>query len=101
MGIITERDVLRIQVSREEPLEMVRVVDVLSRQLVTARPEDHIIFAMLLMTRHEIRHLPIFECEKLCGLVSIGDIVKAHHDELESENYFMRSYIRGGEPVVT
>jgi hypothetical protein len=28
-------------------------------------------------------------------MISIGDTVKAHHDQLEMENYYMRSYIQG------
>jgi hypothetical protein len=31
----------------------------------------------------------------LFGVISIGDILKAHHDQLEVENFFMTSYIRG------
>ena len=67
----------------------------MSRELVTAQLDDHIILAMVLMTKHYVRHLPVVECGDLCGLISIGDIVGAHHDELELENHYLRSYIRG------
>ena len=54
------------------------------------------------MTEHRIRHLPLMVDERLCGIVSIGDIVKAHHDQLEQDNNFMRSYIQGeGGEVAT
>lgn len=95
LGIITERDILRAQASHRAPLEKLLVATVTSTELVTAHPDDHIMVAMRLMTTHRIRHLPVFRGKELCGIVSIGDIVKAHHDELESDNHYMRSYIRG------
>jgi CBS-domain-containing membrane protein len=68
----------------------------MSRDLITAQAHDDITVAMRLMTTHRVRHLPVIEGETLYGIVSIGDIVKAHHDELESENYLMLNYIQGG-----
>ncbi|MCI0493264.1 MAG: CBS domain-containing protein [Planctomycetes bacterium] len=94
-GIITERDMLRTQNAHRETFGKLRVAEVMSKNLITASPEDHIETAMGLMTEHRIRHLPIL-CEgQLCGIVSIGDIVKAQHSELERENNAMRSYIQG------
>ena len=95
IGIITERDVLRSIANRAEPLVGVRVADAMSADLVTADPDDSIQHAMRLMTSRRIRHLPITSDGQLQGIVSIGDIVKSHHDQLEMENHFMCRYIRG------
>jgi CBS domain-containing protein len=95
LGIITERDILRAQAAHRAPLEKLTVASVMSTRLVTAAPEDHILEAMRLMTHYRIRHLPIVVGEQLFGVISIGDIVKAHHDELEMENHYMKSYIQG------
>lgn len=96
LGIITERDILRAQAARRAPLEQLRVAACMSRELITAQPDDDITVAMRLMTTHRVRHLPVIHGEELYGIVSIGDIVKAHHHELEMENHHMRSYIQGG-----
>lgn len=102
IGIITERDILRAQAAHEAPLEQLRVASVMTSHLITAAPDDPIEHAMRLMTEHRVRHLPVVQDGRLCGLVSIGDIVKAHHDLLEMENYYMRSYIRGeGAEIAT
>lgn len=100
LGIITERDILRAQAAHRAPLAQLRVAMCMSRELITAQPEDDITVAMGLMTTHRVRHLPVVRGEELHGIVSIGDIVKAHHDELESDNYHMRSYIQGGTSSV-
>jgi CBS domain-containing protein len=102
LGIITERDILRAQATHRESLEKLRVDVVMTRALITADVEDDIRVAMRLMTTHRIRHLPVIHEQTLFGIVSIGDIVKAHHDQLEVENHYMRSYIQGeGAEVAT
>jgi CBS domain-containing protein len=102
LGIITERDILRALAAHRAPLEQLRVGTCMSRELIIAGPDDDITVAMWLMTMHRVRHLPVIHHNQLHGIVSIGDIVKAHHDELERENYLMDSYIQGGgSSVVT
>ena len=101
LGIITERDILKAQAANRVPLADLRVAKFMSSALVTAGPDDDITVAMGLMTTHRIRHLPVVEGGELFGLLSIGDIVKAQHDELEMENHHMRSYIQGGGSVAT
>ncbi|MCA9174556.1 MAG: CBS domain-containing protein [Planctomycetales bacterium] len=95
VGIITERDVLRTCAQHDEPLESIPVEARMTRELVTARPEAPISEVMGLLTRRRIRHLPVVEGDKLVGIVSIGDIVKAQHDLLTMENHYLKEYLMG------
>jgi CBS domain-containing protein len=95
LGIVTERDILRAHAAHWAPLDHLPVAEVMSRRLVTAQPDHHIMLAMQLMTKHRVRHLPVVQSDELCGLVSIGDIVKAFHDELEVENHCLLDFIQG------
>ncbi len=96
LGIITERDVLKAQAGNRVPLQQLPVAKFMTSTLISARPDDDVTVAMGLMTTHRIRHLPVIDDDRLHGLVSIGDVVKAQHDELMMENHHMRSYIQGG-----
>lgn len=96
LGIITERDVLKAQAANRVPLTQLPIERFMTRKLITAGPDDDITVAMRLMTTHRVRHLPVLEGGRLYGMLSIGDVVKAQHDELVMENHHMRSYIQGG-----
>jgi signal-transduction protein with cAMP-binding, CBS, and nucleotidyltransferase domain len=47
------------------------------------------------MTRTRNRHVPVVQDGKLCGLVSIGDVVKHLVEEVELESRVMRDYVGG------
>jgi CBS domain-containing protein len=93
VGIITERDILRACAAHRGPLDQLHVKDSMTTELVTASPEDSVEDTMGLMTQHRKRHLPILSDNKLVGLISIGDVVKAQHDSLSMENHFLKTYI--------
>jgi signal-transduction protein with cAMP-binding, CBS, and nucleotidyltransferase domain len=45
------------------------------------------------MTRGRFRHVPVTAEGVLIGIVSIGDVVKHHVNEIESEHRALREYI--------
>ena len=93
VGIITERDLLRVSATDGQDLESTPVSEVMTGNLVTATPDDSINQTMGLLTEQRIRHLPILEDDKLVGLISIGDVVKAQYAELTIENHYLKNYI--------
>ncbi len=95
VGIITERDLLHSWAQGNEDLAAVQVKAVMTAELFTGSPGDPVEKVMGLMTAKRIRHLPILTEGKLAGLVSIGDVVKAHLNHLAVENKFMKDYIQG------
>jgi CBS domain-containing protein len=93
VGIVTERDVLRSCAESRGPLDFVQVSERMSVEPITARLDDEVAGLMGVMTERRIRHLPVVEQGRLCGLVSIGDVVKAHHNEICQENHYLKTYI--------
>ena len=94
VGIITERDILRASAATRGPLEFVRVDERMTRCPVVASLNDEVEDVMCVMTERRIRHLPVVEGGRLVGIISIGDTVKAQHDELCRENHYLKSYIQ-------
>jgi CBS domain-containing protein len=94
VGIITERDLLRCSAAGNYNLDGLTVAEIMTTRLITAKPGDTVAELMGVMTTHRIRHVPIMSGERLVGMVSIGDLLKAQHDYLMAENQFMREYIQ-------
>lgn len=94
IGVISERDIVR-NVARigAEALKC-SVGEVMTRKVVTARPNETLESAMDLMTDRRIRHLPVVEGGRLLGVVSIGDLVKWRIAEAHAEIEAVRSFIQ-------
>lgn len=95
VGILTERDVLRLTATAPGTLDHVTVAAAMSKPLVTGAATDDMLDVMGLMTRRRIRHLPILDGGRLTGIVSIGDLVNACRLAAEEENKHLRQYIHG------
>ncbi len=76
VGIVTERDIAyKIMAEGKDP--STKVEEVMSRDLKTMGPERSLQDAAKLMAAHVIRHLPVVEGERLVGILTIEDIMKA------------------------
>jgi CBS domain-containing protein len=96
VGIITERDVLRL-CSRDDPKIILglKVREVMTHDLVISVLDDTLDYVMRVMTERRIRHLPVVEGRRLVAIVSIGDVVKAQYEEQETEIRYLRDYVNG------
>lgn len=98
VGIVSERDVLRLLVQSPVNLATMRIVDHMTKVVVTATLANTIDQALAVMSEHRIRHLPIVENGILLGMVSQGDLVKARLDEAEFDVKQLASYVSGRYP---
>jgi CBS domain-containing protein len=92
-GIISERDVLRECQHHGAELGQRRVGAVMTRDLVVCGGDDDIDHAMSVMTARRIRHLPVMDGDRVAGMISIGDLVKATIEQTNGENRFLKEYI--------
>jgi CBS domain-containing protein len=93
-GILSERDVVRALA-----LESVRalaqpIATYMTRAVATCTEQDTVEALMEMMTKGRFRHVPVLDASgKLCGLISIGDVVKAHIEETTREASNLREFI--------
>jgi CBS domain-containing protein len=95
VGIVSERDVVRRLHAGGAGLLGTRVADIMTPGVTTCAPTDMVADLAKVMTTGRFRHLPVVVDGELVGIVSIGDLVKARIDLLESEREQLQSYIAG------
>jgi CBS domain-containing protein len=76
-GIISERDYARKVILRGRASKSTTVGEIMTAPVITAPSRLTIEEGMAVMTERRIRHLPIVDAGRLCGMVSVGDLVKA------------------------
>jgi CBS domain-containing protein len=96
VGIVSERDVVRRLHAEGPDLLGRRVADLMTTSITTCAPGDAVADQARIMTERRFRHMPVLDDGALVGIVSIGDLVKARIDLLESEREQLQSYIAAG-----
>jgi CBS domain-containing protein len=95
LGILTERDVLRLADRDASDLATLPIHSAMTREVIVGSPDDEVPQVMDVMTANRVRHLPIVKDGTLHGLISIGDVVSALRWSVESENQHLRDYVQG------
>ncbi len=76
LGIVTERDYSRkIALENKNSVETM-VTDIMTSDLPSVGPLDTIEECMQLMTNNNIRYLPVFDHDRISGIISMSDLVK-------------------------
>lgn len=93
-GIVSERDVVRHLHSSGTSVVDGPVHAIMTREVVTCEPSLSVEELEASMTEHRIRHVPVVVDGALTAIVSIGDIVKHHMDQLRHERDQLVGYIQ-------
>ena len=94
-GIVTERDYARKVILKGRSSDETPVSDIMSTGVISTSPDQTVNICMNVMTDKRIRHLPVVEGNKVIGLVSIGDLVKAIIADQQEEIEQLEHYISG------
>ncbi len=95
VGILSERDYARKIVLHSRSSANTPVRDIMTAQLITVTPAEAVERCLQLVTDKRIRHLPVIEDEKVVGVISIGDLVKAVIEYQREELDHLQQYIAG------
>ena len=93
LGIISERDYARKVVLQGKSSQTTPVGEIMTGELLRVGPKQSVEDCMALMTTAHIRPLPVFEDDKLVGIISIGDLVKATIEDQKFTIEQLESYI--------
>ena len=91
-GIITERDIMR-QVHQKADLDQVKVAEAMTKEVKVASPDADIEEVAFAMTEGRFRHMPVMDGDKLVGVVSIGDMVKANLHQVKRHMEHLMDYM--------
>lgn len=96
LGIISERDYRNKIILKGKASKETKVSEIMVDQVVCVQSSDNINLCMQLMTNKKIRHLPVMDEDKIVGVISIGDVVKAVIRSQKNEIDSLRDYITTG-----
>jgi CBS domain-containing protein len=90
LGILSERDVFRGLAMHGDAVFDLAAQDLMVRAMATCARGDDLQDVMAKMTKTRMRYLPVVENGRLCGIISIGDVVKSRLQEVKREANILR-----------
>ncbi len=93
VGIISERDLLRGVYQDYDDFKNKSVASLMSSNPLVAILDDEIDYIMKIMTKNQIRHMPVVDKEKIVGMISIRDVIKFQLQETEVKNRYLEEYL--------
>lgn len=94
LGLLTERDYARKVILKGKSSDETSVREIMTTDLPHIIPDNSVETCMHIMSENNIRYLPVFTGDQLCGIISINDLVTetilSHEETIEQ----LRSYIQ-------
>lgn len=82
IGVISERDIIRGIAMHGEGALAKHVRDLMTSDVITCTPTETVSEVMETFSRHRFHHLPVMDDGEIKGIISIGDVVKHHIEDL-------------------
>jgi len=93
LGVVSERDYARKVILQGRSSAQTAVHEIMSGTPLTVSPETDVFDCMRMCTDSRVRHLPVVEGDRVVGVISIGDLVKAVIDAQAEQIEQLQRYI--------
>ena len=94
-GILSERDIVRKLAETPGQTLPQSVADNMTTKVETCAPSDLLVSVLRRMNEGRFRHMPVVDDGRLCGMLTIGDVVNYRLNELEYEALQMKQMCVG------
>ena len=94
-GVFSERDLMRVCHQNEAGWGSKLVEEVMTPRVIMCQAGDTTDYVMNLMTQQRIRHVPVVGDGKICGIVTIGDLVKAQLKASQVQVQYLKDFLHG------
>lgn len=98
VGIITDSDLIKKVVAKNIKPSSVKVKRLMSKPLVTIKPEENVVDAVRKMKKNNIKRLPVVSEGKLVALISLSDVARTSPDMVDLLEYKLK--MKEMEPVI-
>jgi CBS domain-containing protein len=95
LGTLSERDCCNLVAEHGAEAAIMRVADIMNRNVPTCSAQDGLPLVMAIMTKRRTRHVLVMDGSTVVGVVSIGDVVKHRLDEALHNEQALHEYIAG------
>ena len=92
-GILSERDYARKIVLKAKSSKKALVHEIMESCVETVEPSNNLDYCLELMSKKRVRHLPVLENNRVIGIISISDVVKAIIEIQKDTINHLNSYI--------
>jgi len=99
LGILDDKDIFRAIHSHHDSFEKLTSGELMTSDLIIGVLDDDLSYIAGLMGKNQIRYIPIMDKNKMVGLISPGDVVKAQMTHIEIENRYLKMYMEGTHPA--
>ena len=94
-GIFTERDYCRKIILMGRSSVNTPIKDIMTKKMITIKPDQSLEECMELMSKYHIRHLPVKEDDTLVGVVSMRDVMESIISFKQDRINQLENYILG------
>ena len=95
VGIVSERDILTWIHGKNINTTNTRVIDVMTKDVISGELEDNVEDILKKMSEKGIRHLPIVTANVIVGMLSLRDVIEEQLSECSSQVRYLSDYISG------